>query len=104
MPTAISEKGTGTATPASRSLGGLLDAMRTIAADEEGAGTGGGGADAAATVYVQSGDSLTSPYADAHATRTMTVPLAGTVYVFEAVFNKRWQYLTDDCTMQHSPS
>jgi hypothetical protein len=43
-------------------------------------------ADAVVTVYSQSGDTSTLPCDDADATRTMTVPLAGTVYAFDAVF------------------
>ena len=43
-------------------------------------------ADAVVTVYVQSGDTPTLPSDDVDATRTVTVPLAGTVYGFDAVF------------------
>jgi hypothetical protein len=61
---------------------------------DEGGEAGGeeGGAEsveAAITVYVQAGDTLTCPLLDAPATRTVTVPLAGagTVYVFELVLS-----------------
>jgi hypothetical protein len=45
------------------------------------------GVDAAVTVYSQFDDTLTCPFPDAPATRTVTVPLAGTVYVFEAALS-----------------
>ena len=54
------------------------------AEDEEG---GEDGVDAAVTVYSQFGDTLTCPLPDAPATRTVTLPVAGTVYVFEAVLS-----------------
>ncbi len=57
--------------------GGELGVAEGDEGDEE-------GVDAAVTVYLQSGDTLTG---FPHATRTVTVPLAGTVYVFEAVLS-----------------
>ncbi len=39
------------------------------------------------TVYSHFDDTLTCPLLDAPATRTVTVPLAGTVYVIEVVLS-----------------
>ncbi len=50
--------------------------------EEEG---GEEGVDDAVTLYSQSCETATCPYSDAPATRTVTVPLTGTVYVFETV-------------------
>jgi hypothetical protein len=47
----------------------------------------GDAVEAAMTGYSQIGDTLTCPILDAPATRTVTLPLAGTVYVFEAVLS-----------------
>ena len=55
--------------------------------EEEAVGEEEEGVEAAMTVYVQSGETATGPFADAPATLTVTVPLAGTVYVFEAVLS-----------------
>ncbi len=43
--------------------------------------------DTEGTVYSQFGDTLTCPFIDDPDTRTVTVPLAGTLYVFEEVLS-----------------
>ncbi len=53
----------------------------------EAVGKEGEGVEAAVTVYSQSGETATCPFADTPATRTVTVPLTGTVYVFETALS-----------------
>ena len=68
------------------SVGAGVDAGEEGDAVTVGAGVDAGEEGDAVTVYVQSDDTETVPLNEAPATRTVTMPFAGTVYVFEKIF------------------
>ena len=68
-------------------MDGILSVVAIVVVDPSvGAGVDAGEEGDAVTVYVQSDDTETVPLNEAPATRTVTMPFAGTVYVFEKIF------------------